>query len=132
ALLIAASGATIDLEISMCEALGQARPSRWTLCGTCGTVTSDEQTATVRWFDPGDAAPLEAIEGAAPDRKYGTTDELPWREATEPAEGPAPESLYGNVHNVVRRGGEKVCTPESIREMIRVMAMIREGTDFPA
>jgi len=132
ALLVAADGKTIDLEISMCEALGDARLPVWTLCGTRGTLTSDESTATVRWFDPAEAPPIDAIDGAAPDRKYGTTDKLPWREVTEPAEGPSPESLYENVYNVLRRGGEKLVAPESIREMIRVMAMIREGTDFPA
>ena len=132
ALLVAAGGATIDLEISMCEALGEARLPVWTLCGTCGTLTCDEQTATVRWFDPAAAEAIEAIDGAAPDRQYGTTDKLPWREVTEPAEGTPPPSLYENVHDVLRHGGEKLVDPQSIREMIRVMAMIREGTDFPA
>jgi cytochrome c len=38
---------------------------KWIICGTCGTLTSDGKTATVRWFDPQQAPPLEAFSGRA-------------------------------------------------------------------
>ena len=129
-LLLADNGAAIDLEISRVEALDGAKPPEWTFCGTHGTMTLHGKEATVRWFDPAEAAPLEVIDGAAPNRRYGNDYQFPFQQKTEPAIGPEVESLYDNVYNVVRRRGRKVCDARSVRQMIRVMGMIRRGTDF--
>ena len=36
-------------------------------------------------------------------------------------------NFYDNVTDVLRRGGEMVVTPESVREMMRVLELIRNS-----
>ncbi len=129
ALLRSDNGVTADLEISNAENINPPLP-RWILCGTHGTLTSDGKTSTIRWFDPKVVVPLEVIEGAAPDRKYGNNDKLPWQEQTVPALGPDIGTFFDNVYAVVREGKPQHITPQSVRETMRVLAMIRKGTAF--
>jgi predicted dehydrogenase len=130
ALLRAENGCTADLEVSTAENIAQPLP-KWILCGSCGTLTTDGKNSTIRWFDPAQVRPLEAIDGPVPERRYGNDDQLPWQEKVVPSEGPDAGTFYGNVHGVLRRGEPMVITPESVREVIRVIAMIRKGTRFP-
>jgi predicted dehydrogenase len=123
------NGVTADIEISSAENINPPLP-KWILCGTHGTLTSDGKTSTIRWFDPKDVAPLEVIEGAAPDRKYGNSDRLPWQAQTVPAIGPDVGTFYDNVSAVLRDGKPQHITPQSVRETMRVLAMIRKGTPF--
>jgi predicted dehydrogenase len=123
------NGITADMEISSAENIAAALP-KWILCGTHGTLTSDGKTSTIRWFDPSQVSPLEVIEGAAPDRKYGNSDKLPWQEQTVPAEGPDIGTFYDNVYAVLREGKPQHITPQSVRETMRVLALIRKGTAF--
>lgn len=130
ALLRAENGVTIDMEVSTAQ--NQAiTPSKWVLCGACGTLVTDGKTSTIRWFDPKDAPPLEAYDGPAANRAYGNADKLPWQEKTVEASAPVPVDFYDNVFGVVRRGEPPVVTCESVREVMRVIAMIRKGTRFP-
>jgi scyllo-inositol 2-dehydrogenase (NADP+) len=119
-------GATADVEISMAENVGGALP-KWVICGTTGTVVNDGGVSTVRYFDPREAPRLEVVEGAAPGRKYGTEDKLPWREKVVRVEETAGVEVYQNVYDVLRRGAEALVTAESVRESLRVMEMIRES-----
>ncbi|MGB7157358.1 MAG: Gfo/Idh/MocA family oxidoreductase [Tepidisphaeraceae bacterium] len=123
------NGCTADMEISTAQNVSPA-PPKWTLCGTHGTLASDGKLSTIRWFDPAQVAPLPVIDGPAQDRKYGNADQLPWQEKTIPAEGSDKSVFYDNVFGVIRRGEPMRIDPQSVREVIRVMAMIRKGTKF--
>ena len=129
ALMRSDNGCTADLEISTAENIAQPLP-KWILCGTHGTLTSDGKTSTIRWFDPAQVQPLPVIDGPAPNRKYGNQDKLPWQEKTVDAVGPSAGTFYDNVAAVIRRGEPMVITPQSVREVIKVIAMIRKGTKF--
>lgn len=123
------NGITADMEISNAENIAMTLP-KWILCGTNGTLTSDGKTSTIRWYDPGAAPALEVIEGPAVNRKYGNDDKLPWQEQTIPAEGPDIGNFYDNVFAVLREGKPQHITPQSVRETMRVLSMIRKGTPF--
>ena len=129
ALLRLESGATADIEISMAEAFAEVGPT-WSLAGTHGGMVSDGKTATVRWYDPKDAPPIEVIEGAVAGRAYGNDDELPWQEETVDVPEGMEHLFYDNVFDVVRDGAAMTITPESCREVLRVIAAIRKGTPF--
>jgi predicted dehydrogenase len=129
AFMRADNGCTADMEVSTAQNVHPA-PPKWVVCGTCGTLTSDGKQSTIRWFDPAQVQPLPVIDGPAPDRKYGNADKLPWQEKVVPAEGSDKTTFYDNVFGVLRRGEQMRITPESVREVIRVMAMIRKGTKF--
>ncbi|MCC7191861.1 MAG: Gfo/Idh/MocA family oxidoreductase [Phycisphaeraceae bacterium] len=130
ALMRAENGVTIDMEVSSAQNLGTA-PYKWVLSGTCGTLVMDGAKSTIRWFDPQAAPPLEVVDGPAADRKYGNADKLPWQEKTVDATAPVSCNFYDNVFGVIRRGEPQVITSESVREVIRVIALIRKGTRFP-
>jgi predicted dehydrogenase len=126
ALMRTDGGATADVEISMAENVSVPLPM-WVICGTQGTVTSDGRVSTVRYFDPAEVRPIEVVEGAAPGRRYGNDDQLPWREKVVRAEECAEVEVYGNVYGVLKKGEDVFVTPESVREGIRAMEMIRES-----
>src|SRR5690606_22536367 len=100
---------------------------KWIFCGNCGTLTSDGKTSVIRYFDPRQVAPLPAVDGPAADRRYGNADQLPWQEKTvDIAQEWKAGSFYDNVTGVLRRDEPMRVTPESVREVIRVMGLIRK------
>lgn len=129
-LMRAENGRTADIEVSSAENIATPVPA-WIVCGSCGTMTTDGKTATIRYYDPAKAAKLEVIDGPARDRKYGSGDVLPWQEKVEPFEGPDMGTFYDDAYAVLRKGKAMHVTPESVREVIRVISEIRKGTPFP-
>jgi len=127
--LRAKNGCTSDLEISNAQALPSPLPM-WIICGRYGTLVSDGQSLTIKWFDPNEAPPLEVVDGPPADRRYGNEDKLPWQEKTVSVQEPDVDTFYDNVYDVIRRGGQRRVTPESVREVIRIMSLIRESAKF--
>jgi predicted dehydrogenase len=124
------AGATADLEISSAQNIAVMLP-KWVICGTTGTLTGDGKNYTLRWFDRSQALPLEVRDGPAADRKYGNDDKLPWQEKTGSIEeAKSIGTFYDNVAGVLRRGEAMVIEPESVRETMRVISLIRKGTGF--
>ena len=128
AFLRADNGCTADMEITSAQNLATALP-KWILCGSHGTLTSDGERSVIRWFDPQAVAPLEAVDAAAPQRRY-QSDELPWQQDTVDAVGPDVGDFYDNVAAVLRHDAPLYVTPESARQVIDVIARIRRGTSF--
>jgi scyllo-inositol 2-dehydrogenase (NADP+) len=124
------AGATADMEISSAQNIAMPLP-KWVICGTHGTLTNDGEKSIVRWFDPLKAAPLEVLDGPAPERKYGNDDQLPWQEKTIAVQSRPHGAFYDHVHAVLRGDEEMRVTPQSVREVMRVLGLIRKGTDFP-
>ena len=75
--------------------------------------------------------PIRIVEGPAANRKYGNADKLPWQEKTIPAEGSDNAVFYDNVFGVIRNNEPQRIDPVSVREVIRVVQLIRKGTKFP-
>lgn len=124
------NGVTADMEISSAENIATPLP-KWIFCGTNGTLTSDGKNSTIRRFDPKAVKPLKSIDGPVMSRDYRNDDKLPWEEKVVEAKGPDRGSFYGNVYDVLRNRGKMFITPESVREVIRTIALIRKGTKFP-
>src|SRR3954471_6800548 len=96
------NGVTADMEVSNAQALPAPLP-KWILCGTHGTLTSDGKQSTIRYFDPAQVTPLQAIDGPVLNRKYGNEDKLPWQEKTSQVEDRADKrTFYDNVYEVLR------------------------------
>jgi scyllo-inositol 2-dehydrogenase (NADP+) len=124
------AGATADMEISSAQNITATLP-KWAICGTTGTLTGDGKNYTLRWFDPSQAAPLVVNDGPAADRKYGNDDKLPWQEKTGSIEEASSiGTFYDNVAAVLRKNEPMVIAPESVRETMRVISLIRKGTVF--
>ena len=131
AFLRAENGCTIDMEISSAQNVAMDLP-KWVLCGTNGTLTCNGKESVIRRFDPEKAGDIVSVDGAAKDRAYSwQTPPLEWEEETVEPVGPDIGTFYDNVTGVLRRGEAMVVTPESVREVIRVIVEIRDGTEFP-
>lgn len=124
------NGVTADMEVSQCQKPAVALP-KWIICGSNGTLTSDGKQATIHYFDPAKAPRIEVVDGPVMTRSYGNDDELPWQEKAEEAIGTDRGVFYDNVYSVLRENGEMRITPESVREVIRAIDLIRVGTKFP-
>lgn len=130
--LRAENGVTVDLEVSTAQNVVEGLPA-WIICGRYGTLTSDGRRSVIRWFDPGDAPDLHVVEGAAPGRRYGNPEAIPWQEKVIDIEADTkvPQTFYDNVCGVLRGEQTMQITPESVREVIRVIEVVRKGAGFP-
>ena len=122
------AGATADMEISSAENVAMLLP-KWILCGTHGTLTNDGNKSIVRWYDPAEVKPLMVLDGPAADRKYGNADTLPWQEKTIDIPARPHGAFYDNVAGVLRRNEVMRVTPQSVREVMRVLTLIRENAN---
>ena len=125
------NGVSADMEVSSAQNISLPLP-KWILCGTHGTLTSDGVKSTLRWFDPAQAPPLPTLDMPAENRRYGNDDKLPWQEKMLNVEDRADKrTFYDNVVEVLREGKPMRVTLEQVRELMRVIAMARKGTNFP-
>ena len=122
--LRAENGVTAELELSDAQALPFTYP-KWVVCGHHGTLCSDGSTSTLRYFEPAEAPPLALERDTAATVGFTVKEELPWREQTLNVDGAPGGKFYDNVTDVLRCGGEMVVSPESVREMMRVLDLIR-------
>ncbi len=121
-------GCTADLEVSTACAFPSAK---WTLLGDCGTLVTDGKTSKLKYYNPKRVKPLKVIETPPVGRRYGNTDVLPWKEKEMPVASRAKGDYYDNIYDVLRHRKAMAVTPESVREVIRVIAETRKGTKFP-
>ena len=63
------------------------------------------------------------------DRAYHR-DDLPWQEKKVKSEGPDIGNFYDNVLAVLCRDEPMYVTPESVRQVMDVIARARKGTAF--
>lgn len=119
------NGQSVEATLTTCCALPVPRMM---LLGSNGTLSaSDDKTAKLRYYDPSAVSRLEVVEGPAPGRRYGTGEELPWREEERAIELPeGAGNFYDNVAGVIRGQQELVVTPESAAEVIRVIEWARQ------
>ena len=130
AFLKADNGCTADMGVTSAQNIAVQLPV-WVLCGTAGTLTSDGKQSTIRWFDPSEAGEVAVVEGAAKNRAYGSsTKPLDWQEEIVPAKGPSVGGFYDNITAVLQDNADMYITPQSVREVLRVMTEIRRGTNF--
>jgi predicted dehydrogenase len=125
ALLRAENGCTADIEVSAAEALHTC-DFFWLICGTSGTLTSDGQTVTVKWFDPDRLSPLEVSDAAAAGRQYLNHRDFPWEQSTTAVDESQNLLFYDNVSEVLRTDAPQRVTAESVCEVIRTIELIRQ------
>lgn len=127
ALLRAENGCTIDIEVSTAQAL-PAAGTFWQICGTCGTLFADEQTITMKWFDPAQLAPLHANDGPAAGRQYLTDHDFPWNQSNIAVDESKNLLFYDNVRDVLRSDAPMRVTAGSVCNVIRTIERIRQSS----
>lgn len=126
------NGRVIDLEVS--GACAHPQPA-WLVMGSLGTLVQQGEEFFLKYLDPATLPKLKVADTpAVPERKYGVVggETLVWNEKRVPA-GP-PEmavDFYARLYDSLRLKKKLFVTPESVREVIRVIALARRGTKFP-
>ncbi len=125
--LVGENDRVVDVEVSGACALPQPR---WVVMGSSGTMVVQDGESRIRYYDPAQVSPLEVVEASPADRRYGNDDRLPWQERVEPALVEPGRDYYDYLYDSIRHGAPLLVRPEEVREMIRVMDLCREGTEF--
>ncbi len=122
------NGRVIEVEQSYACAF---RQPTWLVAGTCGTMQINGREAHIKYFDPKKVKPLKVVDGAAPGRRYGNKDKLPWKEKTvEVKPRKSYPNFYDNLAAAIRRGRKLLITPESVRQQVWVLDQVRKSADW--
>lgn len=116
----------IDVEIFSACALPQPE---WLILGERGTIAGNTRQLQVKWYEAGALPPLTADPGAAAGRRYGTGEQIPWREETIDLRQAESTSavLYGHLYRSIREGAPLFVTPESVRTQLALFDACRAG-----
>lgn len=118
-------GVVVDIEISLCAAYAR---NEWEIIGTTGSIrceTPDQMS--VRWLDADNLSPVpDADEGPAQGRRYGSAQELHWRDETFTFDRSGlVAAFYDDFHAALTNGRPPTVTPESVRQQIELIETAR-------
>lgn len=116
-------GVVVDVEIGVSPISGG---SRWLILGKYGSLRSDGERLEWRFYDPKGLAEPVASEGAAPERKYGSGETLPWiTESVELTYGDTTQRYYDRLYASIREGAPLLVPPEETRNLIALQDACR-------
>ena len=123
--LKAATGPTVDMELTSCAALPQ---DRWLIMGTAGGLRGTSTELKWRWVDWSTMPPRPVDPRPTPDRSYNR-ESLDWHEeiwATS-ARGEADNhAFYRDLYATLREGQPPAITPESARRYVAILERCRQ------
>lgn len=126
------NGRVVDIEVSG----GAAAPEQvYTVFGTRGGLTSDDNHIHLRYLDPDHVLPPRPLIDSTPpqDSMYGYPDDLKWIEETidvSPASGANVGDIWDHFHAALRLGKPFPVTLEESVEVVRVTNEVYRGTEF--
>jgi len=122
------NGRVANMLVSSADAFPEPK---WTLLGSCGTLTCDGSTTRIKYFDPSQLQkPYRVVPGPSPGRSYNFNDAIPWQEKTMPADANVPHDLHDNVYAVIREGAKQDIVLEDVREVVRITERARKKDGF--
>ena len=103
----------------------------WYIMGNCGTLTYQNETFQIKYFDPKKLMPLAVNDSLAVEgRTYDNQDRIPWQEKSISLDKSKGLDLYDNLVAVIR-GQEKLRVPlEDVREQIRLIEKAKKISGF--
>lgn len=122
------SGLVVDYD---CTTVCAAPLPAWLIMGENGTAWIQGGQATIKYLDRALLPKLEVEDlHQVPTRQY-FREQLPWQEKTEPATLKPERNFYDYLFDALRNGKPLLVTPESCRDVYKVMSLARKGTRFP-
>lgn len=121
------NGTILDLDINMASA--HPMPP-WHILGKHGSILFDaeQQAWQVRHYRPGELEDIELHqELAAPERRYGSGETIPWREKTFPLGEFQPIDYYQKCYSYFALDGEPFVPIAETRELMRVLDACRKN-----
>lgn len=125
-------GTSLDLDINMAS----AHPIQpWHVLGRHGSIVLDPERAAwrVRFFRSEELADIGVHDTlAAPDRRYGSGEHIPWREATFPLSDFEPVDFYARCYEYFALDRPPFVPVAESREVMRVLEACRQDAGWPA
>ena len=123
------SGMVLDVDINMASA--HPLPP-WHILGKRGSIVFDEekQAWQVRFFRQEELADISVYDGlAAPDRRYGSGETIPWQEAAFSLSDFQPIDFYEKCYEYFALDGEPFVPIAESRELMRVLGACRKDAE---
>jgi len=130
ALIETENGVTLDVDINMASA--QPLPA-WHVLGKHGSVLFDPgvQGWKVCHYRPEELEGVSVDEGlAAPDRKYGSGERIPWQEVSFPVSDSVGVDYYTKCYEYFALDGEPYIPIAESRELMRVLQALRDDAGW--
>lgn len=123
------NGVVLDIDINMAAA--HPMPP-WQVLGERGSLVMDAEAKTwrVRYFRPEElerVAPVETL--AAPGRRYGSGETIPWREESVSLEAYPSASFYDRCYDHFARDMAAFVPLDESRELMRVLELCRRDAE---
>ena len=121
------NGMILDLDINMASA--HPMPP-WPILGKQGSILFDveQQAWHVRYFRSEELEDIKLHqELAAPERRYGSGETIPWREETFPLDRFQPIDYYQECYSYFALDGEPFVPIAETRELMRVLDACRQS-----
>ena len=128
AVIETADGTILDLDINIASA--HPMPP-WQILGKCGSIVLDEAATAwrVRFYREEELGQGEIhLEFAAPDRKYGNREDIPWQEAVFPIADDEAVDFYRECYAYFALDEEPFVPVEETREVMRVLDVCRRNS----
>jgi predicted dehydrogenase len=112
------SGAVVDVELAV-SAFGTPK---WLIMGKYGSLTGDTKRIEWKYYDPSTLPEPVASEAAAPGRRYGSGETIPW--ITDSAEfqgGDTRPQFYDRLYASIREGAPLLVPPEEVRSVVALL-----------
>ncbi len=126
ALIETEDGTILDLDINMASAHGMVP---WQVLGEYGSIVLDVtgEAFQVRYVRPEELAVIGIDDGlAAPERRYGSGETIPWREATYLLAAFEEVDFYAQCYEYYALDGEPYVPVDETREVMRVIDLCRK------
>jgi predicted dehydrogenase len=126
ALIETESGVLLDIDINMASA--QPMLPTWQVLGTRGSLTFDEGVWRARYYRDVDLAPLAMQEGlSAEQRRYGSGEEIPWKDGEFPVPEAEPVDHYARCYDFYAADAAPLVPLAESRELMRVLDACRRS-----
>lgn len=121
-------GELVEYELNSAAAFPEPN---WYIMGDCGTLTYQDNTFHIKYFDQAELMPLSVDDTpAAKGRSYDNNDHIPWQEKNISLDGTKSLDFYDNLVAVIS-GRENLRVPlEDIREQIRLITEAKKISGF--
>lgn len=115
-------GALGEIDINQASAI---RPYELQVWGTRGTATLQNNTYTLRYFDPAELPPKKLDRRLASANRAYPRDVIPWKEESIPVDPALAVDVYANLACAIRTGSPTLVDPKESLAVMRVMDRCR-------
>ncbi len=121
------NGRVVDMEISGGAAISSPE---YHVLGSRGALTSTGNSITLKYLDPEKPLAPKCADPGTPGAAFGSGETLPWIEETITVAPARSYNIWDELYSAVRLGTPFPITLDEAVDVMRVVSLAREGTEF--